>query len=295
MQSTKNSDSKNGFQACPQFNQQEIDLIVGYLKDFGLTDKEARVYLALSKMSSATSSETASATRLSPLQTYRALKVLLNHGLVEISLDRPRRYTPLNIEQAISLLGQEAERRLLDLESKTPLLLKAWTALGNLEAERENFAFRIIQGNKNVSKFRLMLYQSAKNNVAAIMKPNELAKMVLEGADDIFQQLSFKNVTVRGLSELNRYNVDASKKFLEFIKFHHVSHSNLVPFVIIDGKEALCCLSRDGKDGVPENAIWTNHPELVGIFKEVFEGLWGSSQDGTARVREIEEQFRIKF
>jgi len=270
-------------------------MIVGYLMDFGLTEKEARVYVTLSRMSSATGSETASATQLSPLQTYRALKGLLNYGLVEMSLERPRRYTPLKIEQAISLLGQEAERKLLDFENKTPLLLKAWTTLGNLGSDRASFTFRIIQGSKNVSKFRLMLYQSAKKDVAAIMKPNELAKMVLDGADDIFQQLSFKNITLRGLSELNRYNVDASKKFLEFITFHHVNHSNLVPFVIIDGKEALCCLSRDGRDGVPENAIWTNHPDLVGIFKEVFETLWASSQDGTARVREIERQFPVKF
>ncbi len=291
MGSTKSFDTRNRVQTQLQPNQQEVELIIGYLKDFGLNEKEARVYLALSKMSSATGSETALATRLSSLQTYRALRVLLNHGLVEMSLDRPRRYTPLKIEQAISLLGQEAERRLLDLESKTPLLLKAWAELGNLEPDRENFTFRIIQGNKNVSKFRLMLYQSAKNDVAAIMKPNELAKMVLDGADDVFQQLSFKNIAVRGLSELNRYNIDASKKFLEFIKFHHVNHSNLVPFVIIDGKEALCCLSRDGKDGIPENAIWTNHPELVGIFKEVFEELWFSSQEGTARVREIEGNY----
>ena len=32
-------------------------------------------------------------------------------GLVEISLERPRRYTPLKIEHAISLLEQEAANK----------------------------------------------------------------------------------------------------------------------------------------------------------------------------------------
>ncbi len=270
-------------------SRQSAAAIVGYLQDFGLTEKEAVVFVVLSKMSSATASQIANATELNSLQTYRAMKGLVNYGLVEISLERPRRYTPLNIEQAIALLSQEAERKVLDLETKTPSLLKEWATLGGLDLDRKNFTFRIVQGSKNVSRFRLMLYQSAKSEIATIMKSNELAKMVLEGTDDIFEHLRFKNVTIRGLSEVNRYNVDASKKFLEFIKLHHVNRSNLVPFTIIDGQEVLICMSRDGKEGVSENAIWTNHPDFACILKEYFENLWSVSEDGSFRVREIEK------
>jgi sugar-specific transcriptional regulator TrmB len=291
----KGFDEDNGFSAKVSPNQQRFESIIRYLQDFGLTEKEAMVYLMLSKASSATASEIVSATQLSNLQAYRAVKGLLNCGLVEVSLERPRRYTPLGIEQAIALLSQEPERKLLEFENKTPLLLKEWSALGELKADRSRSAFRIVQGSKNVLKFRLMLCQSAKKDIVAVMKPNELAKMVLESADDIFKRLTFRNVDVRALSEVNRYNVDASKRFLEFIKLHHVNHSHLVPFSIIDGQEVLICLSQDGKDGVPENAIWTNHPELVDVFREVFEGLWSASQDGTARVREIEDLLSAKF
>ena len=43
------------------------------------------------------------------------------------------------------------------------------------------------------------------------------------------------------------------------------------------------------KKGVLENAIWTNHPEIVGILKEIFEMLWKASQDGNSRISEIEK------
>ncbi len=278
----------HGFSARGSTSQQRFDSIVGYLQDFGLTEKEARVFLMLSKSSSATASEIESATHLSHLQAYRAMNRLLNCGLVEVSLERPRRYTPLGIEQASALLSQEPERKLSEFENKTPLLLKEWAALGELKAARNRSTFRIVQGSRNVLKFRLMLCQSAKKNIAAVMKPNELTKMVLESADDIFKRLTFRNVDVRALSEVNRYNVDASKRFLEFIKLHHVNHSRLVPFSIIDEQEVLICLSQDGNDGSPENAIWTNHSELVEVFTEAFEGLWNASQDGTIRLKELE-------
>jgi sugar-specific transcriptional regulator TrmB len=265
------------------------DSIIGYLQDFGLTVKEAKVYFILSNIGSATATEVAYATQFSRLQTYRAIKGLLDNGLVEMSLERPRRYTPLKIEQALSLLGQEAERKIIELEKKTPLLLKEWSAINDLQVDKTNYTIRIIQGNKNVSKFRIMLCESAKKEITATMKPNELMKLVIEGADDVFEKLTYNNISMRGLSEVNKFNLDASRRFLEFSKFNHTSCTNIVPFTIIDEQEALICLSRDGKDSAPENAIWTNHPEIVGILKEIFEMLWKTSQDGNMRIREIEQ------
>lgn len=284
----KRSLSSNGSESSePEYDG--ANAIVGYLQDFGLTNKEATVFFALSKLGSATSTEISIITQFSRLQTYRAIKGLLDNGLVEMSLDRPRRYTPLKIDQALSLLGQEAERKILELEKKTPLLLREWANRSDLQSDKTNYAFRIIQGSANVSKFRIMLFESAKRDISATMKPNELSKLVIDGADDVFEKLNQENVSIRGLSEVNKLNLDASKRFLEFSKFHHTTHSSIVPFAIVDEQEALICLSRDGKEGVPENAIWTNHPEMVAILKDMFEVLWSTSQEGKSRIREIEQ------
>ena len=272
--------------------QDRVEAIIGYLQDFGLTSKEAKIYFVLSKLGSATAPEIADTAKFSRLQTYRAIKSLLDDGLVEMSLDRPRKFTPLKIEQALSLLGQEAERKILELEKKTPLLLKQWLSLNDPQMDKTSYTFRFIQGPKNVSKFRIMLYESAKKGIITIMKPNDLMKCVIEGADDVFEKLTYNNVSIKGLSEVNKLSLDASKRFLEFSKLNHTTHSNVLPFSIIDEQEALICLSRDCKDGVPESAIWTNHPELVGFLKEVFEMLWSASIDGSIRIREIE---RIKY
>jgi sugar-specific transcriptional regulator TrmB len=270
-------------------DEHNAELIVKYLQDFGLNEKEAIVFFTLSKTTSATASEIASITHFSHLQTYRAVKGLLDHGLVEMSLERPRRFISLKIDQAISLLSQEAERKLLDLEKKTTILLKTWSALRELEVDRTSYTFRIVQGSKNVSKFRSMLYKSAKKEISTIIKPTELTRMVLDGTDDIFELLARKNVNIRGLSEVNRYNIDANRRFMKLGNFHNIENANLASIAIIDGQEALVCLAQDIKSQVPENAIWTNHPEMVEIFKEVFETLWSASQDINSCMRKFED------
>jgi sugar-specific transcriptional regulator TrmB len=276
-------------------SEQGAEAILSYLQDFGLNEKEAKIFFILSKKGSLTTTEITSLTEFSKLQSYRAIKELLNKGLVEMSLERPRRFTALRIEQALNLLGQEAEKKILELEKKTPLLLKEWSASNALQANTMNYTFRIIQGIKNVEKFRTMLFQSAKKDIAVTIRPNELMKLVIDGADDVFEKLTVSNnVSIRGLSEVNKFNVNASKRFLEFSKFHHVIHPNIVPFTIIDQQEALICLSRDGKDGLPENAIWTNHPEMTRILMGFFEMLWGMSQDGKSRIFEIERASNLK-
>jgi sugar-specific transcriptional regulator TrmB len=96
-------------------NQEKISAttsIVDYLIDFGLTEKEAKIYYILSRIGSASANEISSATQYNRLQTYRSIKGLLDRGMVEISLERPRRYTSLKIEHAISLLEQEAANRI---------------------------------------------------------------------------------------------------------------------------------------------------------------------------------------
>jgi sugar-specific transcriptional regulator TrmB len=262
--------------------------IVNYLEDFGLTEKEAKVYYILSRLGSASANEVSSATQYTRLQTYRSVKGLLDRGLVEISLERPRKYTPLKIEHAISLLEQEAANRIVQLESKKPLLLQKWAEVKDFPVSRANYTFRIIQGTKNVLKFGVMLYESAERDIDIIIKGSEITRLVIEGIDDSLQRIAGKKVTVRGISEFDNDNIEDIQRFIEFSDLRHSSASDLAPMVLIDGKEVLICLT-NGSNGLPENAIWTNHPDLVGMLKGYFNILWANSKDGKVMIAQVKQ------
>ena len=259
--------------------------IVSYLEDFGLTQKEAIVYYYLSRLGSAAANEIASVTKFNRLQTYRSVKGLLDRGLVEISLERPRKYTPLKIEHAISLLEQEAANRILQLKSKKPFLLQKWSEASDFPIPQLGYTFRIVQGSNNVLKFALMLYELAQKEVDFIIKGDEVMRWILHGADDALQRASSKQIVIRGLSEFDDKNLLGIQKLLEFCNVRHVTSSALAPLALIDGKEVLICLT-NGRNGLPENAIWTNHPELVEMLNVLFNVLWANSKDGKLMLEE---------
>ncbi len=247
--------------------------IVSYLEDFGLTPKEAKIYYLLSRLGSASANEISNATQYNRLQTYRSIKGLLDRGIVEISLERPRRYTPLKIEYVISLLEQEAANRMMQLECKKPLLLQKWAEMTDFPVSRVSSTFRIIQGSKNVFKFAKMLIESSEKNIDIAVKGNEIARWIVEGADDSLQKKTAKQVILRVMTEFDDHNAAAVERFLEFSDLRHVPLLNIVPLLLIDGNEVLICLNGNNQ-GIPENAIWTNHPELVGMLTSFFNILW---------------------
>jgi sugar-specific transcriptional regulator TrmB len=251
--------------------------IVNYLQDFGLTEKEAKIYYILSRLGSANANEISSATQYNRLQTYRSVKGLLDRGIVEISLERPRKYTPLNIEHVISLLQQEAANRIMQLESKKPLLLQKWSEINDFPIAKANYTFRIVQGSKNVFKFAVMLFDSAKKDIDIAIKGDEITRWIMEDTDNSLQEKPPEQVKVRVISEFDKHNSPAMQRFLEFCELRHVSSLDTVPIALIDGKEVLICLNGNTK-GIPENAIWTNHPDLVSMMTGFFNGLWSNAK-----------------
>lgn len=277
--------NENGKEPNSAQKEQAIGIIISYLQDFGLSEKEAKIFHALSLLGSANSSQITNASQYNRLQTYRAVKGLLDRGLVEISLERPRRYTPLKIEHAISLLEQDAANRMMQLESKKELLLQKWSELKSLSLKQQ-FTFRIIQGEKNVLKFAIMLYESAQKEINIILKGNEIVRWVIGGVDDSLQRKALNRIIIRAITEFNLNNASAVGRFLQFCDLRHVPLLNTAPLIVIDDKEVLICLNSNNQ-GIPENAIWTNHPELVGIFSSFFINQWNSAKHGKTTFSEL--------
>jgi sugar-specific transcriptional regulator TrmB len=265
------------------------DSIVGYLREFGLSEKEATVYYYLSMLSSASANEISAATKYNRLQTYRSVKGLLDKGLVEIFLERPRRYAPLKIELAIGILEQEAADRILQLQCKKPLLLQQWSKMSGFSASRASCTFRIVQGSKNVFKFVTLLFGSAQKDIDISIKGSEITLWVNEGVADSLLKKTSKLVITRVITENSKQNTEAIRRFPEFCELRHVSSLNTAPIILIDSKEALICLNGNTQ-GVPENAIWTNHPELVGTMTSFFNILWSNAKRCKTMVKSVADK-----
>src|SRR3989304_5948117 len=73
------------------------------LKDFGLTNKEAEVYIFLSKHGVLKCGEIARGMKRHKAQIYRILKILESKGLLESTLEAPTRFTAVPFETVCDL------------------------------------------------------------------------------------------------------------------------------------------------------------------------------------------------
>jgi sugar-specific transcriptional regulator TrmB len=71
------------------------------LKDFGLTEIEAEIYLFLARQGASKGTEVAKQTKKDKAQIYHILRNLQSKGLVESTLEAPVRFTPVSFEHVV--------------------------------------------------------------------------------------------------------------------------------------------------------------------------------------------------
>src|SRR2546426_11670449 len=93
------------------------------LERIGLSRYEALVFVNLARAGATTAGDVARASGVNRVQTYRALEGLEARGLVEGTLDRPRRDAARAINEGFDIIagGKRAELEKLDAGRKTVL------------------------------------------------------------------------------------------------------------------------------------------------------------------------------
>lgn len=205
-------------------------------------------------------------------------------------MDRPRKYIPVGLERALNLLEEDSRNRFLELEKKRFLLMDEWIKIPDFHMHEKLYTFRLIQGSSNVLRFLNVLYDSAEREIDALVKGGTLINAEIDGVDDLLKKCVNRDVRIRHITEIDGPNIFSAKRFLEFSDIRHIICGNLAQMAIVDDGEVLIGLSRDldHPSGKIENAIWTNHPELIATMKSYFEIIWETAKDGQKRIKEIE-------
>src|SRR5213594_1820137 len=87
------------------------------LQAVGLTKHEAVAFLNLARLGAATAREVARVSGVNRVQAYRALDSLEARGLVEVTLDRPKRFASRAVDEVFDLLAEEKRLELEGLEA----------------------------------------------------------------------------------------------------------------------------------------------------------------------------------
>ena len=115
------------------------------LLDYGLTNKEADIYIFLAKNVILTGGEIAKETKIARSLVYRILKNLQTKGLVEPTLDSPTRFVAVPFDKALDLIIKTKKQEALKVEREKKDLLEDWITISKIKpaVEYEKFVMKI--------------------------------------------------------------------------------------------------------------------------------------------------------
>jgi sugar-specific transcriptional regulator TrmB len=268
------------------------------LKEFGLTEKEIDIYAFLAKHGVLKSIEVARQIRKDKAQVLRILKSLQSKGLVESTLEAPKRFSAVPLEKILDAFAKAKRDEATFIESTKNELLLYWKSIGKTRLEGPLEKFMVIEGtNKIYSKISQMITET-KNQLSTVSTVPGLLRADQMGLFDVASSHPLQSkIQLRFLTEMSDQNQNAIQALFKKASKANINFRGknpdlgLKPFprmVIRDDEEVLLFITpRAEALGAKQvdTGIWTNCKTLVQTFASVFEDLWRNATDTQQEIR----------
>jgi sugar-specific transcriptional regulator TrmB len=271
------------------------------LKNSGVTEKEADIYILLAKQGAMNRGEIATSLKKDKAQVSRILKRLQSKGVVESTLEFPRRFTAIPFETIIDLSIKTKREEVAFIENAKKDLLKYLekSRQAGLKLPLEKFV--VIEGNQRIYSKILDMIRETKSQFSAVSTVSALVRTNEFGLLDFDSNYSLKSpIQFRFLTEFSDQNLNAGKALLERIPktgFRIRARNpnlglRLFPRMVIKDDEEILLFITSGTGTLPadhnEVSLWTNCRSIVNSFTWFFDELWRNSTELETRIAEIE-------
>jgi len=230
------------------------------LKDMGLSEREAQVYLALLKEKSCTASKLAKIARVNRTTAYLELENLMNKGVVSYVIkDSKRYYQPSPPERFIEILEEKKKR----FENILP-------KLKGLHQTSSPFSTEVFEGKEGIKTFYQDIYNNAKEFLVfgATGKATEVLKY---SYPHFLEKFIKKNIKERALANSQaRKIMESHPKTHIKVKYLPEKYKAEVTTIIYNGKVGIQSLHEDNI-----YVIVISDKLLAESYKNYFEFMWG--------------------
>jgi HTH-type transcriptional regulator, sugar sensing transcriptional regulator len=258
------------------------------LARFGLTDREAQLYLALLQRGPSTAPEVAREAGSDRVIAYRTLDALRARGTVTVTAERPRRYVPLPPR---TLFDEHLEAKRFAV-TEDEQLATALTALLPTLAERgEGDAprFQVLPGAPGIYPLLREMVKRATSSLSVMITHGGLRRSIEYGIPAEFPRFLRAGGRFRMIVESDpRIRLALQGFSRSSRRFPRLEIRQLYPqsarVTIVDDREVLIFPVPNGHArGVQEVAIWTDNPDFIRSQSLYFDGMWERAGPSTWR------------
>jgi sugar-specific transcriptional regulator TrmB len=246
------------------------------MRALGLTENECKAYIALLKLGACTAVQISRESHLQRTEIYPLMSELVSKGLVEETIDRPKRYKPVDVKHALPRLAVKIRDRLDRITKESEQLatkLERFSTKGKQTAQEE---VRIIYGAQSARAHLLESIRTVEDEfwgIAGRIPPHISNRFLAEG----LQLIASKRLKARLILQIDKENLKRVKKITSAAQ---VSHYEPIPVYMYgaDEKSVAVSLAEEPISRPSQTAeLVTSYRPTVRAMRQFFNILWRES------------------
>lgn len=259
---------------------------IGKLTSFGLTDYEARVYLALLDLGTSSASQIPAASQVPRTRVYATMKQLHGKGLVQILPEKPLRYKAAPLSAYLKSLAEDHRRKAAQISTDALALADEFTVAPREASDRPG-RFEAIYGRRNVRDRLVEMIQGAESEIIAIGSMHSPARIV-HGLGVDLEAKAAAGVGIKMAFFLSAANVSEVRSLGRYAAVRHLDFFTPACRHGVDGKEFLMSHPIPDDDSPfrgDDIAIWTDDPAIASAMAQMTERIWEMGKPAPGRAR----------
>jgi sugar-specific transcriptional regulator TrmB len=257
---------------------------------FGFSEREAKLYLLLLRRGRATARDLTRDSQIDRVLAYRTLDAMRARGLVQITVERPRRYVALPPRV---LFERSLFERRRALEEDVALAKELSERLPEITQSVTEGAprFQLITGAAAIYPYLREMVRRAEREVLVMITPRALRESANFGLYQELPRLLKMGGKFRLLVEPDPRVVGLVRRFEAARRRFPNSEVRAVTaqrarLTIVDQSEALVFLVPEAESTATDQiAVWTDTKDFVGAELAYFRAIWDRAQKFPSKFR----------
>jgi sugar-specific transcriptional regulator TrmB len=258
------------------------------VQQYGLEEGEVDLYYHLCRLGPSRAATVAEAAARKRTDVYRVLDRLVEKGFAEKSLERPARYLPRSLDDALERAMAARRSATEALDAQRGDLARVWPRPLS-EAEPARPRFTVHQGSSQVNGLLVRMIESAKEEVLFAISRDGLARLDAPALAAALRSRAEAGVMVRILAK--RAHGGAFLPDGEGVRVRYGDLPTFYQALLVDDREVgLFVAAGRGISGPEETVLWLHSSDVVLAQKALFDQAWVQALSRAELEKELPRQ-----
>jgi sugar-specific transcriptional regulator TrmB len=246
------------------------------LQSLGLTKSQAQAYLTLVRLGRATALQIAREANLQRTEIYRLMEELTSLGLVESTLDKPRRFRASEFCKSIPALAQKIAARYENVVSGSKQLATKLEELAASVRGEIRPSIHVMTGFDRIKEEFMESLEETKQEVWIAMSAAQLARPTVEYVGELSKAIAARELKVRAVVQVDRSSLSLLKNLPACSETRQLSTLDLFFYGFDSHTVCIGMTPAQIRTPVPTYLRVVNYP-LASAMRSFFNTLWNQA------------------